>query len=98
MDDFIACWRCYQPQLICRVADSSVPEETKCRFPDIVILLCYGIFYRAGRTQWFQKYFQRRFDTELEYILWLGETASLGGNKCIQANCVAAFVLAELLD
>ena len=28
-------------------------------------------------------------------MLWLGEAASLEGNKCIQANCVAAVALAE---
>jgi hypothetical protein len=29
-------------------------------------------------------------------MLWLGETALLKGDDCIQANCVAALALAEL--
>jgi hypothetical protein len=29
-------------------------------------------------------------------MLWLRETASLGGNEYIQANCVAALALVEL--
>jgi hypothetical protein len=29
-------------------------------------------------------------------MLWLRETASLGGNEYIQVNCVAAAVLGEL--
>ena len=28
-------------------------------------------------------------------MLWLGETASLSGTQCVQANCVAASALAE---
>ncbi|KAH7396081.1 hypothetical protein BKA64DRAFT_695677 [Cadophora sp. MPI-SDFR-AT-0126] len=72
-----------------------VHEETECRFPDIVILLYYGVYYRPGGEEWLRKYFQRSFQSELEYMLWLGETASLGGNECIEANCVAALALAE---
>jgi hypothetical protein len=91
----VACWNCYQPQDICRAAD---PEhgETECRFPDMVMPLCYGVYKRAGGSDWLQKYFQRVFRTDLEYMLWLGETASLEGNECIRANCVAALALAEL--
>ncbi|KAH8749802.1 hypothetical protein BGZ57DRAFT_968235 [Hyaloscypha finlandica] len=71
-------------------------EETECRFPDMVMPLCYGVWKRSGGIDWLQKYFRRTFKTELEYMLWLGETASLQGNKCIQANCVAALALTEL--
>jgi len=49
----------------------------------------------AGGQAWLHKHFQRRFKNELEYMLWLGETASLRGTECIQANCVAALALAE---
>jgi Lhr-like helicase len=92
---YVACWDCYQPQDICRVAD---PEhtETECRFPDMVMPLCYGVYCRPGQDEWFRKHFQRTFETQEEYMLWLGETASLEGNECIQANCVAALALAEL--
>jgi hypothetical protein len=92
---YVACWQCYQPQDICRVADSAT-EETVCRFPDMVMPLCYGVYTRIGGKAWLQKHFQRTFSDELEYMLWLGKTASLGGNECIQANCVAALALSEL--
>ena len=92
---YVACWKCYQPQDICRVADPE-HEETECRFPDMVMPLCYGVYKRVGGSDWLQKHFQRTFETELEYMLWLGETALLGGNECIQGNCVAALALGEL--
>jgi len=92
---YVACWNCYQPQDLCRAADPE-HEETACRFPDMVMPLCYGVWKRPGGRDWLQKHFQRRFQGELAYMLWLGETASLEGNECIQANCVAALALAEL--
>jgi hypothetical protein len=91
---YVACWNCYQPQSICRVADPE-HEETKCRLPDMVMPLCYGVYWRPGSQEWFQKHFNRTFKAPVDYMLWLGETASLGGNQCIQANCVAAVALAE---
>lgn len=96
IEDYVVCWKCYQPQEICRVADPEVEDETECRFPDMVMPLCYGAYCRAGRTEWFERHFQRQFRNTHEYMLWLGETASLAGNKCIQANCVAALLLTEL--
>jgi hypothetical protein len=57
--------------------------------------LSWGIPSARGQ-EWLQKHFQRSFKTELEYMLWLGETASLKGNKCIQANCISALALAEI--
>ena len=95
IERYVACWNCYQPQDICRAADPE-HEETECRFPDMVIPICYGVYKQVGGPEWLRKHFQRSFKTELEYMLWLGETASLKGNKCIQANCVAALALAEL--
>jgi len=95
IERYVACWQCYQPQDICRVADPE-HEETKCRFPDMAMPLCYGVYHRVGGQEWLRKHFQRSFKTELEYMLWLGETASYEGNECIQANCVTALALAEL--
>jgi len=92
---YIVCWKCYQPQELCRVADPE-DEEVECRFPNIILPLCYGVYRRSGAPAWFKEYFSRSFSTELEYILWLGETASLGGTECIQANCVAARALQEI--
>jgi len=91
---YIACWNCYQPQHICRVADPE-HEETECQLPDMVMPLCYGVYCRPGSKEWFKKHFKRTFKTQLDYMLWLGETGSLGGNQCIQANRVAAIALAE---
>ena len=85
---YVACWDCYQPQDICRVADPE-HEESECRFPGMVIPLCDGVYCRPGGQAWLQKHFQRRFANELEYMLWFGEIASLRGTECIQANCVA---------
>jgi Lhr-like helicase len=95
IERYVACWNCYQPQDVCRAADPE-HEETECQFPDMVMPLCYGVYKRAGGSDWLQKHFRRTFQTELEYMLWLGETASLEGNECIQANCIAALALAEL--
>ena len=61
----------------------------------MVMPLCYGVYCRPGGQAWLQKHFQRRFANELEYMVWLGETALLCGIECIQANCVAALALAE---
>ncbi|RAL58160.1 hypothetical protein DID88_002364 [Monilinia fructigena] len=95
MPRYIVCWNCYQPQEICRVADPE-HEEIACRFPDMVMPLCHGVYKKVGGLQWLRRHFQRTFETELEYMLWLGETTSLGGNVCIQANCVAAIAIQEL--
>jgi superfamily II DNA helicase RecQ len=99
MGRYAVCWKCYQPQEICRAAD---PEEEEaaagaaCRFPDAVIPLCYAVFGRQGRTKWFRQHFKVGFKTRHEYMIWLGTSGMLGGMRCVQANCVAALVLAEL--
>jgi hypothetical protein len=96
MPKLVVCWKCYQPQNICRVADPEVEDETECLFPDMVIPLCYGKYAQAGSATWFQKHFCRTFQTSDEYMLWLGSKATFGGTRCVQANCVAALVLGEL--
>ena len=93
---YVVCWRCYQPQDICRVADPE-HEERVCRFPDIVMPLCHAVYHRVGGKDWIRRHFGRLFEGGIEeYMLWLGEKASLKGTKCIQANCVAAAVMQEL--
>ena len=94
IERYVACWKCYQPQDLCRAADPD-HEEVECRFPDMIMPLCYGVYHRPGGQEWLRKHFQQAFKTELAYMLWLGETASLSGTQCIQANCVAASALAE---
>lgn len=96
MDRYAVCWICYQPQGICRAADPEYDGDGSCRFPDMVMPLCFGAFGRPGRTKWFLKHFNQTFKTCHEYMLWLGKTTSLGGSRCVQANCVAALLLAEL--
>jgi orsellinic acid/F9775 biosynthesis protein OrsD/helicase-like protein/RAD3-like DEAD/DEAH box helicase len=34
--DYVACWKCFQPQSICRVADPDHTESV-CQFPDLVL-------------------------------------------------------------
>jgi hypothetical protein len=92
---YVACWKCYQPQDVCRAADPEHPEAG-CRFPDMVMPLCYGVYQRPGAADWLRQRFQRSFPSELEYMLWLGTTASLAGTECIQATCVAAAALREM--
>jgi hypothetical protein len=44
---YVACWDCYQPQDICRVADPE-HEETECQFPDMVMPLAMGCSVEQG--------------------------------------------------
>lgn len=81
IEDYAACWKCYQPQSICRLADQDAAKAeglTACRFPDMVMPLCYGAFRRPGRTKWFEKHFGQAFHQVEPYMLWLGGTASRG--------------------
>ncbi|KAH6975566.1 telomere-associated recQ-like helicase [Ilyonectria destructans] len=96
LERYVVCWNCYQPQEICRAADPDYDGDRSCRFPDMVMPLCFGAFSRPGRTKWFLKHFNQTFKTCHEYMLWLGTTSSLGGSRCAQANRVAALLLAEL--
>ncbi|EXA29482.1 hypothetical protein FOVG_19044 [Fusarium oxysporum f. sp. pisi HDV247] len=95
MDRHAVCWKCYQPQEICRAADPEYEGDNSCQYPDMVMPLCFGAFSRPGRTKWFLKHFNESFKTCQEYMLWLGKGASLGGSRCVNANCVAAILLRE---
>jgi hypothetical protein len=48
---YVACWKCFQPQGICQVAD---PEhaESECQYPDMVLPLCYRVFVRPNGRAW----------------------------------------------
>ena len=70
LERYVVCWNCYQPQEICRAADPDYNRDRSCRFPDIVIPLCFGAFSRPGRTKWFLKHFNQTFKTCSEYMLW----------------------------
>ncbi|RBA14537.1 hypothetical protein FPRO05_03329 [Fusarium proliferatum] len=95
MDRHAVCWKCYQPQEICRAADPEYEGDNSCQYPDMVMPLCFGAFSRPGRTKWFLKHFNQSFKTCQEYMLWLGKGASLGSSRCVNANCVAALLLGE---
>jgi len=94
ISEYTACWRCYQPQGICRVADPAA-DESECRYPDIVIPLCYGIYQMVGGARWVRKEFGVEFRSVQAYMMWLGEASLLGGMKCIQANRVVAAALSR---
>lgn len=94
LQEYVACWRCFQPQSICRVADPE-HEESTCQYPDLVLPLCYGVYVRPGGADWIEQHFQRRFATVQAYMVWLGRTAAMEGNECIQANRVAAQAMSE---
>lgn len=95
IERYKAFWKCYQLQEVCRVADPE-HEESECRFPDMVMGLCYGVYKRIGGEGWLRKHFGVQFLTQVEYMVWLGGRGLLGGNECIQANCVAAVALGEM--
>jgi hypothetical protein len=92
---YTVCWTCYQPQEICRAADPEYEGDKSCRNPDMVMPLCFNAFSRPGRIKWFLKHFNQSSKTCHEYMLWLGKGASLGGSRCVNANCVAAVLLGE---
>ena len=95
IERYKACWKCYQLQEICWVADPE-HKESECQFPDMVMGLCYRAYKRTGGEGWLRKHFGVQFSTQVEYMVWLGGRGSLGGNECIQANCVAAVALGEM--
>jgi superfamily II DNA or RNA helicase len=95
MDPHAVCWKCYQPQEICRAADPAYEGDKSCQYPDMVIPLCFGAFCRLGHTQWFLEHFYQSFKTCHDYMLWLGKGAYLGSSRCVNATCVAALLLGE---
>jgi Orsellinic acid/F9775 biosynthesis cluster protein D/Helicase conserved C-terminal domain/DEAD/DEAH box helicase len=93
MAAYVVCWKCFQPQEICRVADVE-EEESECQYPDMVIPLCYGVYQGVGGPRWIFERFGRRFHNERAYMIWLGEKGRFSGLVCTQAHCVAAEALA----
>lgn len=67
----------------------------KDQYPDLVLPLCYRVYVRPGGADWVEQHFQRRFATVQAYMVWLGRTAAMEGNECIQANRVAAQAMSE---
>jgi superfamily II DNA helicase RecQ len=89
-----ACYWCYNPQAVCPRAD---PESScqSCLYMDIVMPLCYGIFYGGKAEQWLEKQFQRTFTDVDEFLRWCGRATSFGGGKAILGVKVAAAALIQ---
>jgi hypothetical protein len=62
---------------------------------DIVMPLCYGIFYGGKAEQWLEKQFQRTFTDVDEFLRWCGRATSFGGGKAILGVKVAAAALIQ---
>lgn len=100
MEELKVCFWCYQPQVICQVAEGSraaVGGRAECRFGDIVIPACYGAWRQWGQQEWFWSAVGRKFKTEDEFMIWLGRPGKMGGVKCVQANRVVAIVMGQVL-
>lgn len=91
---FQACYWCYNPQSVCPRADPASGCQS-CVYADIVMPLCYGIFYGGGAEQWLLGQFQQRFRDVDEFLAWCGQATSFGGGKAIWAVRVAAAALIQ---
>jgi superfamily II DNA helicase RecQ len=89
---YMACFWCYNPQAICQRADQE-QEQAECRFSDIVLPLCYGIFQGVGSTKWLLERFGKDFEDIDDYMIWLGDSTTFGGEKAINAVKVAGTAL-----
>jgi hypothetical protein len=89
-----ACYWCYNPQAVCPRAD---PESgcQSCLYTDIVMPLCYGIFYGGSAQEWLFEQFQQRFDDIDEFLGWCGRSTNFGGGRAIWAVRVAAAALVQ---
>jgi len=92
MKDYTACFRCYQPQVICARADPkhASHRQGECMYRDMVLPLCYGVFHSIDGPSWLQEEFGRRFSSFMEYMDWVGEESRLGNAKVVQGVRVIA--------
>ena len=89
-----ACYWCYNPQAVCKRADPESDLQS-CVYADIVMPLCYGIFYGGGAQSWLQERFQRTFADIDDFLRWCGQGSTFGGGKAIWVVKVAAAALIE---
>lgn len=93
---YTACFWCLNPQSVCSRADSELGrEKQQCEDKDVILPLCYGIFYSVDGPRWLEEHFGRRFSDISAFFDWLGEESRFGGAKAIQAIRVAAKKLRE---
>ena len=88
---YTACFWCLNPQSICARADVESSEGVrKCEDKDVVLPLCYGMFYSVDGPGMLQDRFGRSFNRIGDFFDWLGEETRFGGMRAIQAVRVAA--------
>jgi hypothetical protein len=68
----------------------------QCEDKDVVLPLCYGIFYSSNGPRWLEERFGRWFGDVDAFFDWLGEESRFGGVRAIQAARVAAERLRDL--
>lgn len=93
---YTACFWCLNPQFICQRASGEMNDQNdRCKDPDVVLPLCYGVFSQATGVDWLFERFDRRFRDIESFFDWLGEECDFGGGKAIQAVRVAAKALID---
>jgi superfamily II DNA helicase RecQ len=96
LQPYTACFWCLNPQSICHRASGEANEQdNRCREPDVVLPLCYGIFLHATGADWLSERFDRQFRDIESFFDWLGEECDFGGGRAIQAVRVAAEALID---
>lgn len=94
---YTACFRCFQPQVICKRADPERAGERQreCEHRDIVLPLCLGIFHSVDGQVWVKEQFGRQFTDLGKYVDWLGEESRLGNERATQGARVVARKMQE---
>jgi hypothetical protein len=90
-----ACFWCYNPQSICGRADP-IQGHSQCRYPDIVLQLCFAVYKEGQGGDWIKSIAKREFTDVVEFLRWCGTKTTFGGGKAIWGVRVAAAALVEL--
>lgn len=99
MKPYTACFRCFQPQVICTRADpeSEGHLQQECEHRDVVLPLCLGIFHSVDGPTWLHEQFGRQFASLDKYMDWLGEESRVGNERATQSVRVVARKMQEYL-
>ena len=87
---YTSCFWCFNSQLVCERAKGSKNRNVECRFPDMVLPLCRGVFQSPSGRDWLLSQFGREFTDLDAYFDWLGEKTSWADSDAVQAHRVAA--------
>jgi superfamily II DNA helicase RecQ len=90
-----ACFWCYNPQSICGRADP-IQGHSQCRYPDIVLQLCFAVFNEGYSGDLIRSMAKREFTDVVEFLRWCGTKTTFGGGKAIWGVRVAAAALVKL--